>query len=110
MRVAETKEKGHLHPLSRIIRDVLGIFLSLGFDIAESPELESEHYNFDVLNIPKDHPARDMQDTFWVKGKGDTVLRTHVSNTQVRYMEKHKPPLRIVYFGKVYRNEATDAT
>ena len=86
MYTAETKEKGHLHPLTHIIRDVLGVFFSLGFDIAESPELESEHYNFDVLNMPEDHPARDMQDTFWVKGRDNTVLRTHVSNAQVRYM------------------------
>ncbi len=110
MHIEKIQRNGHLHPLTLIIRDLLEIFISLGFSIAESPELESEHYNFDVLNIPKNHPARDMQDTFWIKGRKDTVLRTHVSNTQVRYMENNKPPLRIVYFGKVFRSEATDAT
>lgn len=102
--------KGHYHPFTIVIRDVLRAFTKLGFSIAESPEIESEHYNFDMLNVPPEHPARDMQDTFWIKGRDRTVLRTHVSNTQVRYMEQHKPPLRIVYFGRVFRNEATDAT
>jgi len=103
-------QKGHIHPLTIVIRDVIDVFADMGFEIAESPEIETEYYNFDALNVPKDHPARDMQDTIWVKGKKETIARTHVSNTQIRYMERHKPPFRIVYFGQVYRYEATDAT
>lgn len=104
------KEKGHLHPLTHVIRDVLSVLTEMGFEITQAPEIDSEFYNFDALNVPKDHPARDMQDTFWVKGASETVLRTHVSNAQVRYMENHKPPFKVAYFGKAYRNEATDAT
>ncbi|MFA5987486.1 MAG: phenylalanine--tRNA ligase subunit alpha [Candidatus Paceibacterota bacterium] len=105
-----SKEKGHLHPSTIVSRDLLKIFMDLGFEVIDGPEVESEHYNFDMLNFPKDHPARDMQDTFWIKNSPHTVLRTHTSNTQVRYMEKHKPPLRVVSFGRVFRAEATDAT
>lgn len=101
---------GHSHPLSIAIRDIVSIFHDMGFLVAEGPELESERYNFDLLNVPKDHPARDMQDTFWIKGRPGFVLRTHTSPVQVRYMEEHKPPLRIIVPGKVFRNEATDAT
>jgi phenylalanyl-tRNA synthetase alpha chain len=72
--------------------------------------MESEYYNFDALNMPKDHPARGMQDTFWVKDKKNTLMRTHTSNVQIRYMENNKPPIRIIIPGKVFRNEATDAT
>ncbi len=107
------KEKGHLHPLTTLIREIAGIFNEMGFEIAEGPELESEYYNFDALNVPKDHPARDMQDTFWIKGKSGEerkLLRTHTSSVQIRYMESHKPPFRIIAPGKVFRNEATDAT
>ena len=107
------QEKGHLHPLTLLIRDIALIFNEMGFEIAEGPELESEYYNFDALNVPKDHPARDMQDTFWIKGKKEEekkLLRTHTSSVQIRYMEKHKPPFRIIAPGKVFRNEATDAT
>ena len=82
----------------------------MGFSFAEGPLLESEKYNFDLLNIPKDHPARDMQDTFWIKDEPGKVLRTHTSPVQVRYMESHKPPIRIIVPGKVFRNEATDVT
>ncbi len=82
----------------------------MGFSIAEGPEIESEWYNFDALNVPADHPSRDMQDTFFIKGREKTVLRTHTSPVQIRYMESHKPPIRIIVPGKVYRNEATDAT
>ncbi|MGB2580766.1 MAG: phenylalanine--tRNA ligase subunit alpha, partial [Minisyncoccia bacterium] len=102
--------KGHIHPLSRTMDEIVRIFAELGFEIALGPEIETEHYNFDALNFPKNHPARDMQDTFWIKGVKETVLRTHTSNSQVRYMEKHQPPLRIVVPGKVFRHEATDAT
>lgn len=102
---------GHMHPLSIIIRDISVIFREMGFAVAEGPEIESEHYNFDALNIPKWHPARDMWDTFWLKPKNDgKLLRTHTSPVQIRYMKENKPPIRIIAPGKVYRHEATDAT
>lgn len=99
---------GHIHPLNQVIRSAVEIFTELGFEVAEGPEAETEYYNFDALNIPKDHPARDMWDTFWLKD--GRLLRTHTSPVQVRYMEKHKPPLAIIVPGKTYRYEATDAT
>ncbi len=92
---------GRAHPISQILEEIKGIFVSMGFGIAEGPEIELDHYNFEALNIPKDHPARDMQDTFYVSN--DVVLRTHTSPVQVRVMEKRKPPLRIIVPGKVYR-------
>lgn len=101
---------GHLHPISHLMRDIVRIWGGMGFSFAEGPELESEYYNFDTLNVPKDHPARDMQDTFYIKGKPGYVMRTHTSPVQVRYMESHQPPLRIIVPGKVFRNEATDMT
>lgn len=101
---------GHEHIISQGISEIRAIFSELGFEIAEGPLVESEYYNFDALNVPKDHPARDMQDTFWVKGRPETVLRTHTSPVQIRYMETHKPPVRIIVPGRVFRNEATDAT
>ena len=107
---ASIGQKGHKHPISQAVAEINTIFYKMGFTVVDSPEIESEWYNFDAINIPPDHPARDMQDTFWIKGRKETVLRTHVSNTQVRYMEKHEPPIRIIYFGESYRNEATDAT
>ena len=100
----------HVHPLTGLIREINSIFYEMGFEFAEGPEMDSEHYNFDALNIPKDHPARDMQDTFFVAGREKMVMRTHTSPVQVRYMEQHKPPFRIIVPGKVFRNEATDAT
>ncbi|OHA79619.1 MAG: phenylalanine--tRNA ligase subunit alpha [Candidatus Yonathbacteria bacterium RIFCSPHIGHO2_01_FULL_44_41] len=102
--------KGHIHPLSRTMDEIVRIFTELGFEVALGPEIETEHYNFDALNVPKNHPARDMQDTFWIKGVKETVLRTHTSPVQIRYMEKNNPPFRIVVPGKVFRYEATDAT
>jgi phenylalanyl-tRNA synthetase alpha chain len=102
--------RGHAHPISQAISDINAIFSKIGFSLAEGPLIESEHYNFDALNVPRDHPARDMQDTFWIKERQETVLRTHTSPVQVRYMEKHRPPIRIIAPGRVYRNEATDAT
>ena len=102
--------QGHLHPLTQIIREIVDSFVAMGFEIADGPEVESEHYNFDVLNVPKDHPSRDMQDTFWMKGVPQTVLRTQTSSVQGRYMEIQKPPFKIVIPGKVFRCEATDAT
>jgi phenylalanyl-tRNA synthetase alpha chain len=92
---------GGLHPLTVVIREILDIFRSLGFDIAEGREVELEYYNFEALNIPADHPARDMQDTFYIAP--GTVLRTHTSPVQVRVMEATRPPVRIVAPGKVYR-------
>ncbi len=106
-------ERGHLHPVTLMMRDIARIFGHMGFTIAEGPEIESEHYNFDALNIPKDHPARDMWDTFWLKDKlglERLLLRTHTSPVQIRYMEDCEPPIRIIAPGKVYRYEATDAT
>ncbi|NTW45705.1 MAG: phenylalanine--tRNA ligase subunit alpha [Candidatus Moranbacteria bacterium] len=104
---------GHLHPVTTMIREIEDIFTRLGFEIAEGPELETEFYNFDALNVPADHPARDMQDTFFVESDGfDTryLLRTHTSPVQVRYMETHTPPFRIIVPGRVFRNESTDAS
>ncbi len=107
--------KGHIHPISSLIREATAIFGRMGFTLAEGPLLESEHYNFDMLNFPKDHPARDMQDTFFMKDMPGMVLRTHTSNVQGRYMEAQikkgiQPPYRIIVPGKVFRNEATDMT
>lgn len=92
---------GMLHPVTRISREICEIFAGLGFDIAEGPEVELDFYNFEALNIPKNHPARDMQDTFYVSD--NIVLRTHTSPIQIRTMEKQKPPVRVVAPGKVYR-------
>lgn len=97
-----------LHPITQMVREIYAVFQELGFVVAEGPELETEYYNFDALNIPSDHPARDMQDTFWLKDH--RVLRTHTSPVQIRFMEENKPPLRIIVPGKVFRNEATDST
>lgn len=106
----KSSSMGHLHPLTTTLREIVSIFSSLGFEVVEGPEIESEYYNFDVLNVPKDHPSRDMQDTFWIKGVKETVLRTHTSAVQVHYMEHNKPPFAIVVPGRVFRHEATDAT
>ena len=116
-------QKGHQHPISRIIRDINAVFSSLGFVFVEGPEMESVHYNFDLLNFPKNHPARDMQDTFHVDLRGEEnepmVMRTHTSPVQVRYLKKfvreHSEgssdfPIRVIVPGKVFRNETTDAT
>ncbi len=106
-------QKGHLHPLSQMIAEINSIFSEIGFVFAEGPEAELEYYNFDRLNFPKDHPARDMQDTFWFQNadvEKPTVLRTHTSPVQARYAESHTPPIRVIVPGKVFRNEATDAT
>jgi phenylalanyl-tRNA synthetase alpha chain len=106
--------KGHIHPVSLMISDIARIFREMGFGIADGPEVETEWYNFDALNFPKNHPARDMQDTFWLKRTGPDgeklLPRTHTSNMQIRYMQNNKPPMRIIAPGKVFRNEATDAT
>jgi phenylalanyl-tRNA synthetase alpha chain len=102
---------GHLHPLTLVKRKVEEIFQTMGFSVVEGPEIETEWYNFDALNIPKDHPARDLWNTLWLKDdKTKLLLRTHTSPNQVRYMEKNNPPLRIIVPGNVYRHEATDQT
>ncbi len=101
---------GHLHPLTLVRREVEDIFQKLGFSIIEGPEIESEWYNFDALNIPKDHPARDLWDTLWLKTEKPLLLRTHTSPVQIRYMEKNQPPLRIIVPGRVFRHEATDSS
>ncbi|MDO8264986.1 MAG: phenylalanine--tRNA ligase subunit alpha [Candidatus Parcubacteria bacterium] len=101
--------QGHLHILTQTRREVEEIFRSMGFEVAEGPEVENEWYNFDALNIPKNHPARDVWDTFWLKSaKERLLLRTHTSPVQIHYMETHKPPLRIIVPGNVFRHEATD--
>ncbi len=102
------EHKEYYHPLTAAIRDFERIFRAMGFSVATGPEIEDEWHNFTALNVPKDHPARDMQDTFWLPD--GRVMRTHTSPVQVRYMETHKPPIRIIVPGKVYRNEATDMT
>ena len=109
----ENIQKGHLHPISQMITEINSIFSEIGFVFAEGPEAESEHYNFDRLNVPADHSSRDMQDTFWFRREDVSVpmvLRTHTSPVQARYMESHTPPIRIIVPGKVFRNEATDVT
>lgn len=109
-RLGKKTETGHLHPLTIIRREIEKIFESMGFYIAEGPDVETDWYNFDALNIPKEHPARDQWDTFWLKENEKLLLRTHTSPVQVRYMEQHKPPLRIIAPGNVFRHEATDAS
>jgi phenylalanyl-tRNA synthetase alpha chain len=134
MKADLSQQKGHLHPISHIIEKTESIFKELGFAVATGPEIETEYYNFDALNIPAHHPARDMWDTFWLKqtnnqqpttnnnsnsnsdsdGKLSVVdgqlLRTHTSPVQIRYTETHKPPIRIIVPGKTFRHEATDST
>jgi phenylalanyl-tRNA synthetase alpha chain len=94
-------QQGSLHPITQITHKICNIFIRMGFDVAEGPEVETDYYNFEALNIPKNHPARDMQDTFYISK--NIVLRTHTSPTQPRIMEKQKPPVRVIAPGKVYR-------
>ena len=105
---------GTEHPLSILTREAYQAFMDMGFEIAIGPELETEWYNFDILNVPKDHPARDMQDTFWIKDKPGTVLRTHTTGVTAKATEEAakdgKIPSAFISIGKVFRNEATDAT
>lgn len=107
-------ELGHLHPITQTIQDLVQFFNGLGFAVVQGPEVETEEYNFDLLNIPPDHPARDEWDTFWInRGKDSahsTLLRTHTSSVQLRYMLEHKPPIRVIVPGRVFRYEAEDAT
>lgn len=101
--------RGSLHPITQVRREVEEIFRSMGFEVVDGPELELSYYNFEALNIPADHPARDHQDTFYCDDEGRLVLRTHTSNMQIRAMEKRQPPIRIIAPGRVFRNEAQDA-
>ncbi len=108
------RERGHLHLIPEFIRNVEDVFGRMGFEVAQGPEVETEDYNFNLLNIPDTHPARDAQDTFWISEDsmppgGRYVLRTQTSPMQIRYMQKHQPPLRIICPGKTYRKDA-DAT
>jgi phenylalanyl-tRNA synthetase alpha chain len=108
-------EQGHIHPISSLVRESARIFSEMGFTFVEGPLIESEWYNFDALNVPKNHPARDMQDTFFVKDEPGMVMRTHTSGVQIRYMQEQMkkgilPPYRVIAPGKVFRNEATDMT
>jgi len=119
--------EGHLHPITQVLRQIEDAFDSMGFEIVQGPDVETEYYNFDALNIPKEHPARDAWDTFWLKqstkskpsarpglqGKsnlGLKLLRTHTSPMQIRYMEKNNPPFRMIVPGRTFRYEATDAS
>ena len=99
---------GRIHPLNSTIDRMIDIFLGLGYNLATGPQVETDYYNFEALNIPADHPARDMQDTFFLAD--GRLLRTHTSPVQIRYMETHKPPIRIVAPGRVYRRDSVDAT
>ncbi len=98
---------GHLHPLTQLAQQIEEIFSAMGFSIIDGPEIVEEYYNFDALNIPKDHPARDEMDTFYLEN--GRVLRTHTSSMQVQYMQNNNPPFRIIVPGRVFRNERTDA-
>ena len=109
------KKRGIEHPLQIVMNRAVRVFTDLGFEVMTGPELEDTWHNFDALNVPKDHPARDMQDTFYLKGHEDRVLRTHTSSVQIRFMENliksgKQPPFAIIAPGKCFRNEATDAT
>ncbi|MBU1131123.1 phenylalanine--tRNA ligase subunit alpha [Patescibacteria group bacterium] len=103
-------QQGHLHPNTIVQRQLEEVFKNMGFMVLEGPELESEYYNFEALNIPPSHPARDIQDTFYIKNKPGLLMRAHTSNQQVRAIEKYGVPLRAVFPGRVFRNEATDAS
>jgi phenylalanyl-tRNA synthetase alpha chain len=97
---------GSLHPITTIKNRIINIFSKVGFELSEGPEIEDDWHNFTALNLPKDHPARDMQDTFFIQQNPDILLRTHTSSVQVRYLEDNPPPLKIISPGRVYRNEA----
>lgn len=115
---------GHIHPLNKVEKEIRDIFLSMNFSVVEGSEIETDYYNFDALNIPKDHPARDAWDTFWIKNSKNSkfkiqnselaktkfLLRTHTSPMQIHYMQTHQPPFQIIVPGRVYRYEATDAS
>lgn len=104
---------GHMHPIIRFLGKIEDIFIKMGYEVVEGPEIENQRYNFDLLNVPQDHPSRDIQDTFFVDIKDKDgrpfCLRTHTSPVQIRAMETRKPPVRLLVPGRVFRNEATDA-
>ena len=106
---------GHLHPITQTLREIGDIFVSMGFQVVEGPEVEWDYYNFEALNIPKEHPARDTMSTFWVdfeteSGERPMLLRTHTTSVSARVIETMKPPIRVIEPGKIYRYEASDAT
>jgi phenylalanyl-tRNA synthetase alpha chain len=110
------RELGAKHPITQVMDDVVAVFKAMGYSVAEGPEIETDYYNFESLNFPLNHPARDMQDTIFIAGqekkqqRDRLLLRTHTSPVQIRYMESHQPPIRVVIPGRVYRNDAPDAT
>lgn len=106
---AEDDTVGSLHPLRIVRNNIIKIFRDIGFSIEDGPEIEEDWYNFTALNFPENHPAREMQDTFFISKDPDVVLRTHTSNVQIRLMEKQKPPMRVIIPGRVYRNETVSA-
>lgn len=105
---AKPVKPGRLHPLNTVLNDMISIFQSMGFDVVDGPEVETDHYNFECLNVPADHPARDMQDTFYL-GE-NLLLRTQTSAAQIRTMETRKPPIRVICPGRVFRADEVDAT
>ncbi|MBR6502895.1 MAG: phenylalanine--tRNA ligase subunit alpha [Clostridia bacterium] len=105
---AKASKTGKLHPLNTVLNDMIDIFQSMGFDVVDGPEVETDHYNFECLNVPADHPARDMQDTFYLAE--NILLRTQTSAAQVRTMETRKPPIRVICPGRVFRADEVDAT
>jgi len=105
----ESIKLGTRHPLSVVKNDIISIFARLGFTVAEGPEIEDDWHNFSALNFPPEHPARDMQDTFFIQKEPDVLLRTHTSGVQIRVMERTQPPIRSIFPGRVYRNEAISA-
>jgi phenylalanyl-tRNA synthetase alpha chain len=106
---AEDDTVGSLHPLRIVRNNIIKIFRDIGFSIEDGPEIEEDWYNFTALNFPENHPAREMQDTFFISKDPDVVLRTHTSNVQIRLMEKQRPPMRVIIPGRVYRNETVSA-
>lgn len=108
-RPGEPLEVGARHPISIVKNRIIEIFSRIGFNVSEGPEIEDDWHNFSALNLPEYHPARDMQDTFFIQTDPDILLRTHTSSVQVRYMEENKPPIRTISPGRVYRNEAISA-
>ncbi|MDP5229500.1 MAG: phenylalanine--tRNA ligase subunit alpha [Cellulophaga sp.] len=108
-RPGEPFELGSRHPISIVTNQIIDIFSRIGFNVSEGPEIEDDWHNFTALNLPEYHPARDMQDTFFIQKNPDLLLRTHTSSVQVRYMENNKPPIRTISPGRVYRNEAISA-
>ncbi|NEN91326.1 MAG: phenylalanine--tRNA ligase subunit alpha [Okeania sp. SIO3H1] len=102
------RPQGKIHPLNNLIDRALDIFIGLGYTVATGPEMETDYYNFEALNTPPDHPARDMQDTFYLPD--GNLMRTHTSSVQIRYMKNHEPPIRVIAPGRVYRRDTVDAT